>query len=215
MILAICGLMKSGKDSFAKAFIDKGFKQINFATYLKEIASNLWEYQEERKEEYREALQWLGEGSRKYNANCWVTAWAAEYDRLLKYGINLKSKDVIVTDMRYMNEYNYLRELGATLISIDVEDPDVRIRRYIEVSKQRWEEYSHKQKEDIRKAMMPIFNHNSEIQAKKILETKPFNIRIEDNDLPFEDLIKISKDISNNIQDKQYLKEKYLYKEIV
>lgn len=61
---------------------------------------------------YREALIQLGAFGRKYNPNIWLNALVNDAD---------KSNDVnayIVADVRFINEFKYLKESGFTMIRV-------------------------------------------------------------------------------------------------
>lgn len=213
MIIAISGLTKSGKDTLAKGFLHQSFTskfyQVNFANYLKEIATSLWGFDEKNKEEFRKALQWLGDGARQFNKDCWINAWDKKVKSLHS------ASNFIVTDLRYENEYLYLKEMGAILIGIKVLDDVTRLKRF-------HPEYD--TLDNMSKALMKNLwdisihtAHNSEKSCAKLLEEKPYNIIIEDNgNLTQQMLEDIGTEIIYLLNTKSYdtLKEKYNYKEI-
>lgn len=211
MIIAISGLTKSGKDTLAEGFLHQSytskFYQLNFATYLKEIAASLWKFDKKNKEEFRKALQWLGDGARQFNENCWIDAWEKRLQTLHS------ASNFIITDLRYENEYYHLKNKGAILIGIKVINDIVRLKRF------------HPEFDELDQVSKTLLkniwdvsihtSHNSEKSCAKLLAEKPYNIIIEDDgNITKKQLTAIGNDICKNLKNIDYLKETYNYKEI-
>lgn len=146
MIIGLSGYAQVGKDTFAKSLILRhNFVRVSFADKLKAVAYgsnpwvkwkeeagkgkfiklrdavklNGWEYVKNNSDA-REFLQLLGtEGVRdNLGPMVWVEACSGEVMDAVESG-----KNVIFTDMRYPNEYDYVRALGG--FTVRVERPGV------------------------------------------------------------------------------------------
>ena len=137
MIIGISGKARSGKDTFADFLVDVFYSQFNrkfktmaFADELKYLCKiqfglsyeQLWGDSKEkldyryRKQDgefwtAREIMQAVGEFYRSIDADYWVKA----LDQSIK---NSMDKDIIITDVRYPNEFNYVKESGGIIIRI-------------------------------------------------------------------------------------------------
>lgn len=110
-VIGLCGYARAGKDTAAEALILLGWERVAFADPLKAIARELgWDGQKNKAG--REFLQTLGSSVR---AHLHVDAWV---DATVRH-IQAINGDVIVTDVRYPNEAQALRSLGALIIRID------------------------------------------------------------------------------------------------
>lgn len=138
MIIGICGFQSCGKDTAAKYLIDKyGFKKLSFASILKDIISIMFDWPRDKLEglncqdrEWREkvddwwsqalnmpgltprfVMQYIGTDLfRKYfHQDFWVKV----FERQLK-----KYSNVVVTDCRYENEINLIKNCGGVIIQI-------------------------------------------------------------------------------------------------
>lgn len=141
-IVGITGLIGSGKDSFSKEFIDAGYYKISFADTLKDAVSVIFGWdremlsgstpesriQRETVDEYwssklkfdvtpRWVLQNLGTDVIRhyFNDNIWV--YSAER-KILDHD------KVIITDCRFMNEIDMIRENKGTIIEVQRNLPD-------------------------------------------------------------------------------------------
>jgi len=140
MIVGIGHKKRRGKDTAATALVrELGFKRVGFADKLKELAylanplafpgegfvnvqvghnrvaalvdRHGWEYVKDHYPEVRRFLQDLGQGGRAaFGEDFWFGEWAASVSEF---------ENVVVPDVRFRNEAERLRELGAVLIRID------------------------------------------------------------------------------------------------
>lgn len=141
MIIGICGLQSSGKDTIGNYLIsDYNFKKLSFAEVLKDIISILFSWDRNKLEGntfsdrlWREqtdiwwsnelgipnftpryAMQFIGtELFRKhFKDNIWVT--------ILKKKILEKAQtfDIVITDCRFPNEIKMLKECGGKIINV-------------------------------------------------------------------------------------------------
>lgn len=142
MIIGICGLQSSGKDTIGNYLINNyNFKKLSFAEVLKDIVSilfnwdrnklegitfsdrlwreqiDIWWSNELNIQEFtpRYAMQFIGTDLfRKYfKDNIWVTIIKK---KILQH--SQQSKNIIITDCRFPNELNMLRECGGKIIHV-------------------------------------------------------------------------------------------------
>ena len=122
----ITGRAGSGKDTFAEAFIKAGYRRISFAEPLKEAVAMIagepthLYHSAEGKEGFsavlnctrRHALQAVGKGVRDVlDANVWVRRALDEWDRMGR-------PNAVITDVRYENEADLIRQFGGQVIRI-------------------------------------------------------------------------------------------------
>lgn len=111
MIIGISGKIQSGKDTIANYLVNKyGFIRIGFADKLKEIAKDLFEWNGLKDKNGRTLLQNLGYAMRLINENIWVNYVLNNLDL---------NKQYIISDVRYENEAEILKENGAKLWRIE------------------------------------------------------------------------------------------------
>lgn len=142
MIIGLCGLIGSGKDSVAEFLVEKhNFKRLAFADTLKDVACLLFDFDrnmiegkdsEQRKiresaDEYwskkfgfdfspRLSLQMIGDGLRQVtHPDLWI--WKVE-NELKKY------ENVVISDVRYPNEVNMIKKNGGKIWNIFRETPE-------------------------------------------------------------------------------------------
>ena len=117
-VIAFCGFEQSGKDYSCKRLITtKGYEKVAFADALREISFKLIgysveegmkHYEELKKSEiinglnFRNILENLGSGIRKYDRNFWA--------KTVLVRIKQTSKNVCISDLRYQNEYKVLKD---------------------------------------------------------------------------------------------------------
>jgi hypothetical protein len=133
MIIVCCGFSGSGKDQVAKRLIDEhNFIKISFASVLKDILSILFSWERDMIEgntkesrDWREsidewwsnklnipnftprwAMQNIGTDlfRKHFNPNIWIFA-------LEKKLQNMKNSNIVITDCRFENEYNFLKNI--------------------------------------------------------------------------------------------------------
>lgn len=118
--IALSGKMRSGKDTLANELVMRhGFVRMSFADKLKEVAGDLFGVSETSKN--RALLIELSRRLSAIDAAVWIKQ---VIDRIPMY------QSVVVTDMRYPNEYHTLRGLGFLMVRIEV-DSDVQMRRIL------------------------------------------------------------------------------------
>ena len=123
----ITGKAYSGKDTFGEAFIRAGYRRISFAEPLKEAVAiiageptHLF-HSAEGKEGFspvlnctrRHALQAVGKGVRDVlDQDVWVRRALDEWDRMGR-------PNAVITDVRYDNEADLIRQYGGTVVKIE------------------------------------------------------------------------------------------------
>jgi hypothetical protein len=140
-LIGICGFIGSGKDTVAKMFVEQGCVQDSFAAPLKDMCASIFGWQREMLEgdtmdsrEFREtadlywtrklgidnftprlALQLLGTDIMRthFSQDIWLNS--------LEYRIRRQRQDdlcVVVSDARFKNELNIIKELGGVVIHV-------------------------------------------------------------------------------------------------
>ena len=127
MLVGLCGLARSGKDTFFK-FLKKScesnFNRYAFADELKKecydfVMTNsgisVYSENEHEKELIRPLLVAYGTHLRRaINPTCWIDRLEPQVNYDLRKGIN-----VVITDVRYENELEWIHKLGGTSIYIE------------------------------------------------------------------------------------------------
>ena len=143
MIIAICGMHGSGKDTVGDYLVEtRGFVKMSFADALKDATAAVfgWDRQmlDGRTDESREwrdspdewwsrelgrpgfsprvALQTVGTGlfRDRFNPDIWLLV----VKRRLMEHVNESGKNVVITDCRFPNELDMLRDLGARIVHL-------------------------------------------------------------------------------------------------
>jgi hypothetical protein len=125
-----------GKDTAAECLIEKGWMAISFADHLKRSLSKLYnipiEYFHRRdlKDQRipalnaspRDLMISFGTDTRDRDPDHWIRALHLS---LLDMVSDAGVPGIVITDLRFPNELQYLRRLGATTIRIDRRDVEV------------------------------------------------------------------------------------------
>ena len=116
MIVGLTGYKQSGKDTFATVLCaEGGFVRVAFADALKaDLAAYLgieFAQVEEEKEALRRALQLRGTAKRTIDPDYWILLATGKI-----YAYAEQGRHVVVTDVRYPNEANALRDFNATIL---------------------------------------------------------------------------------------------------
>lgn len=126
MRIAITGKMRSGKDTFADYFIiQKAFTKLAFGDGITEVIK-MYFPDAFNDGKPREHYQVIGQTFRQFDPNVWVNVLDSRLtNATLFFG---KSLPVIVTDCRQLNEYEYLKGQGFTVVKVETAD-ELRIER--------------------------------------------------------------------------------------
>jgi hypothetical protein len=121
MLIGLSGKFCAGKDEIAKYLVKRyGFERRAFADKLKAIATDLFGMNGKD----RSLLQVFGAKMREINPDVWVRHVLRS---LTGY------ENVVITDVRYSNEYQAIRQINQSVL-IRVECPaDVRMDRHQEL----------------------------------------------------------------------------------
>lgn len=112
--IALSGKMTSGKSLVARHLVEKyQFAEYAFADKLKDIAKDIFRIKYEQKDERgRLVLQQLGQHMREIDPNVWVRY-------ILKHLPSVGN--LVVSDVRYPNEYQTLKDLGFIMVRMYVD----------------------------------------------------------------------------------------------
>ena len=131
MKIAFSGKIASGK-STTSLFISENIKKceiVGFANRLKELTYELFNSDPNKKD--RKLLQDFGLKIREVDPNAWVNA----LDKKIK-----DKENVIVDDLRFPNEFIYLKNKGFILIRLNI-SPEEQIKRIKLKYPENWEEH--------------------------------------------------------------------------
>lgn len=118
MKIALSGKMGSGKSFIAdKIVIKYGFKKISFASRVKQIAEELFEM----KDKNRGLLISLATKMREIDPLVWIKC-------VLRFCDKNQDCDIIIDDLRLLNEYETLKSDNWFIVKIDI-DEKVRLER--------------------------------------------------------------------------------------
>lgn len=145
MLIGLCGLQGSGKDTVANILVKKGFVRLSFAGLLKDVVAIIFSYdrnllegvtEESRmfREEHdhwwshvlsyenftpRRALQEVGEALRLHiSPHIWIGALERKICKMMDEGL-----DIVVSDVRNLHEANFIKRMNGTLIKIIRDKP--------------------------------------------------------------------------------------------
>jgi hypothetical protein len=168
MIIVCSGFSGSGKDQVAKRLIDKhNFTKISFASVLKDVLSVLFSWNRDMLEgntkesrDWRESIdEWWSEKlnipnftprwamqnigtdlfRNHFNSNIWIFALEKKLE-------GLKDKNIVITDCRFENEYNFLKNIKVVFFYIERCKPpswfyDKKFPSDLHVSEYEWINY--------------------------------------------------------------------------
>ncbi len=122
--IAVTGRIRAGKDEFAKMFIKDGYAEFKFGTGIAEIIQTYFP-EDWMKGKPRHHYQFIGQQLRQLDPDVWINYVLQDIDDYLDENSN---GDVIITDMRQVNEAERLRNLGFQIIKVTARE-DIRIDR--------------------------------------------------------------------------------------
>ena len=130
MKIAVCGRMRSGKDTFANRLVEEyGFKEFKFSQGINEIINQYFPEHAFSEKRPRKHHHFIWQGMRQLDKDVWVNytlSYVEEY--LAEHGDNA---DVVISDLRQENEARILRQNGFTIINVYAFD-DIRMQRIID-----------------------------------------------------------------------------------
>ena len=120
MIVGISGKAQAGKDTVGATLVNKhGFIRVASADALKRIAMRTFNWDGAKDAKGRKFLQDLATAVRGYDPDFWINITLKEIQR--QNDSERESKDFVITDLRYINEADYLKKAGAILIRLERE----------------------------------------------------------------------------------------------
>lgn len=110
MKIALCGKMASGKTYISNLLIDKyNLEKYSFADKIKDIANDLFKCQYKN----RELLQNIADKMKEIDNDIWVKYILSKIE---------KKDNIIIDDLRFKNELNYLKKYNFIIIGLEVDD---------------------------------------------------------------------------------------------
>lgn len=129
-IIGLCGLIGSGKDTVAISLANDGYIQLSFAAELKRIVAQIFNLDinlllgvSDISREYREQiiprigvspralLRQTGEAMRKIHPKVWVDHVEKEMMEFIALG----HRKFVISDVRHLNEYRFVRNCGGLM----------------------------------------------------------------------------------------------------
>lgn len=128
-VVGITGLPRSGKDTFAKSLLKYGYRRLAFADPLKDAAAAAYglpryKFEDEYKDVIdpywdmtpRDMLKQLGTGAvRATNPYHWIQRLDKD---LQGHRENPLLMGIVITDVRNINELEYVRKLGGFIVQV-------------------------------------------------------------------------------------------------
>jgi hypothetical protein len=168
-LIALSGYAKSGKDTIADTLVNYGYVKVAFADSLKDAIASIygldrlllddWDYKNSPHlrlggQTPRVALQYLGQSLRDFYANTWVDNTMCRVYKLLQQG-----QQVVISDVRYLNEANACLEWGAALVSV--------VRPSLNLADATYSHQSEAYIEDIRQMAYYVVDNSSSLDELK------------------------------------------------
>lgn len=133
MNIAICGKLRSGKDSVSNYLCEKyGYTRFAFGDGLKAVCRSLYPDQFAGGRKPRALLQGFGQDARRYDESVWVRKCfrtIEEFDQQAKEEGRLFQ--VVISDLRQPSEYNECKRRGYVILRVTAPDK-IRVCRAIE-----------------------------------------------------------------------------------
>lgn len=122
--IALCGRMRSGKDTIARhLYFEHGFYEpLAFGSALKFYAHQIF-FDIDREPKPRELYQFMNV-MRDYDPDVWIKHLAIS----VRTAEDIHAKGIVVTDARQENEIDWLREHGFVIVRVETPE-DERVKR--------------------------------------------------------------------------------------
>ncbi|MCU5554846.1 AAA family ATPase [Bacillus cereus] len=169
VLIGIAGKMRTGKDTIARLMSKDrrgSFQRGAYADELKVHVDRKYGKQEGGKR--RALLQKEGQDERKKDSRVWIDKLNKKIEALRKVG-----KNVVVTDLRQLDELEDLRSQGAYIIRVNVDD-EIRKQRILDAGDEFKEEDFYHETEimiDQMEVDYEIYNNSGLIQLVQQLDT--------------------------------------------
>ena len=121
MKIGICGKICSGKTYISDFLVSNyNFKRYSFGEGVKEVARSIFDMRVKD----RKLLQEISGKMKEINSDIWINY----LDRKMKEEENM---NIVIDDLRFENEYEYLKKNGFMLIKLNIDD-DLQKERIVE-----------------------------------------------------------------------------------
>lgn len=111
MKLAITGIMCCGKSTIANYLVEKyNYKKFSFADILKKFAVDIFDM----KGKDRKLLQDFGTKMKEIDKCIWIKS--------LDKKIKDISDNIVIDDLRFKDEENYLKSIGFKILKLDIDN---------------------------------------------------------------------------------------------
>ncbi len=127
MKIAVAGEIRSGKDTVSNYIRNKipFMERLYFAQGIEEVIRSYFPEAWDENNKPRKHYQDVGQLMRSINPDVWINRLNREKQYFEEYyGI----ESFIVTDLRQLNEYSWLKEQGFTVLKVETA-PEVRLER--------------------------------------------------------------------------------------
>lgn len=120
MRIALAGLKRGGKDTFGEIAVnDYDFVRLAFADNVKKLACETFPDEFKDNSKPVELLQWFGNAMRQHDPEVWIKQLDRKLSILDTYDHEYYiTTDIIITDVRYPNEVEFLRNRGFKIIFV-------------------------------------------------------------------------------------------------
>lgn len=123
VLLVLTGRRRVGKDTLANFLVDRyGFTKLSFAEPLKEVVETLYDIRvnddnkdtdmEKFKKTYRELLIETADKLKEINETIFLEKFKNKNQRIID------NYNIVISDLRFQYEYDYVKSLNATIIKI-------------------------------------------------------------------------------------------------
>ena len=120
MRIGICAMKRGGKDTFGRiAVVDYNFVRLAFADNVKELAKKVFPDEFKDNSKPVELLQWFGNTMRQHDPEVWIKQLDKDIKVMEAYDNEYcTTTDIVITDVRYPNEVEFLRNRGFKIIFV-------------------------------------------------------------------------------------------------
>lgn len=125
--VAICGKIRSGKDTLAGYFVEQGLTECKFAMGIDEIIDKYFPTAKAHGKP-RRYYQHIGQQLRELDNDVWVNYTLEHIDRLQRLYPSTHAAGFVISDMRQPNEARQAKDNGFVVIKV-VTNEEERIAR--------------------------------------------------------------------------------------
>lgn len=129
MIIGLTGRKRSGKSTVAKALVERGFVEVSFAAPIRDFTARILELTPEELDAAKEnSINWLEGVTPRHIMQTLGTEWGRQmihpeiWIRVLLRRVSvlvLENKNVVVSDIRFDNEAQALRDMHGKIVRIE------------------------------------------------------------------------------------------------